>query len=177
MHCCKCVSFWGTSYSRPPTHTSLPPLLLNPGGATVWNYTKSSLQFKKKSIVSFIIIFGTPSFPIAWCACDVSRYTAATAVRFGMRSNRASPIPARSVHQYRSSAIDYRSSSSSADDTEAAAGWAGWAMQRPTVVGSARIPMRLSIDRATVVDRLTVCVALYWAGFLLTIRSDRSIDR
>ena len=25
MHCSKCVSFWGTSYSRPPTHTSLPP--------------------------------------------------------------------------------------------------------------------------------------------------------
>ena len=28
MHCSKCVSFWGTSYSRPPTHTSLPSLLL-----------------------------------------------------------------------------------------------------------------------------------------------------
>ena len=25
MHCSKCVSFWGTSYSRPPTHTSLSP--------------------------------------------------------------------------------------------------------------------------------------------------------
>ena len=24
MHCSKCVSFWGASYSRPPTHTSLP---------------------------------------------------------------------------------------------------------------------------------------------------------
>jgi len=26
MRCSKCVSFWGTSYSRPPTHTSLPPV-------------------------------------------------------------------------------------------------------------------------------------------------------
>jgi len=25
MHCSKCVSFWRTSYSRPPIHTSLPP--------------------------------------------------------------------------------------------------------------------------------------------------------
>jgi len=26
MHCSKRVSFWGTSYSRPPTHTSFPPV-------------------------------------------------------------------------------------------------------------------------------------------------------
>jgi len=26
MHCSKCVSFWGTSYSRPPVHISLPPV-------------------------------------------------------------------------------------------------------------------------------------------------------
>ena len=25
MHCSKCVGFWGTSYCRLPTHTSLPP--------------------------------------------------------------------------------------------------------------------------------------------------------
>jgi len=35
MHCSKCVSFWGTSYSRPPIDPYLTyPLLQNPGGAT-----------------------------------------------------------------------------------------------------------------------------------------------
>ena len=37
MRCSKCVSFWGTSYSRPPIDPYLtpPPLpLQNPGGAT-----------------------------------------------------------------------------------------------------------------------------------------------
>ena len=35
MHCSKCVSFWGTSYSRPPIDPYItPPLLQNPGGAT-----------------------------------------------------------------------------------------------------------------------------------------------
>jgi len=35
MHCSKCVSFWGTSYSRPPIDPYLTsPLLRNPGGAT-----------------------------------------------------------------------------------------------------------------------------------------------
>jgi len=35
VHCSKCVSFWGTSYSRPPIDPYLtPPLLQNPGGAT-----------------------------------------------------------------------------------------------------------------------------------------------
>ena len=34
VHCSKCVSFWGTSYSRPPIHPYLTsPLLQNPGGA------------------------------------------------------------------------------------------------------------------------------------------------
>jgi len=34
LHCSKCVSFWGTSYSRPPIDPYLtPPLLQNPGGA------------------------------------------------------------------------------------------------------------------------------------------------
>jgi len=37
MHCSKCVSFWGTSYSRPPIDPYLTsPLLQNPGGATGW---------------------------------------------------------------------------------------------------------------------------------------------
>ena len=37
MHCSKCVSFWGTSYSRPPIDPHLTfPLLQNPGGATDW---------------------------------------------------------------------------------------------------------------------------------------------
>ena len=35
MHCSKCVNFWGPRTLDPPTHTSLPPLLQNPGGATV----------------------------------------------------------------------------------------------------------------------------------------------
>jgi len=36
MHCSKCVSFWGTSYSRPPIDPYLTsPLLQNPGDATV----------------------------------------------------------------------------------------------------------------------------------------------
>ena len=35
MHCSKCVSFWGTSHSRPPVDPFLTsPLLQNPGGAT-----------------------------------------------------------------------------------------------------------------------------------------------
>ena len=35
MHCSKCVSFWGTSYSRPPIDPHLTsPLLQNPAGAT-----------------------------------------------------------------------------------------------------------------------------------------------
>ena len=35
MHCSKCVSFWETSYSRPPIDPYLTsPLLQNPGGAT-----------------------------------------------------------------------------------------------------------------------------------------------
>ena len=35
MHCSKCVSFWGTSYSRPPIDPHFTsPLLQNPGGAT-----------------------------------------------------------------------------------------------------------------------------------------------
>ena len=38
VHCSKCVSFWGTSYSRPPIDPYVtPPLLQNPGGATVYN--------------------------------------------------------------------------------------------------------------------------------------------
>ena len=38
VHCSKRVSFWGTSYSRPPIDPYLtsPPLLQNPGGATAW---------------------------------------------------------------------------------------------------------------------------------------------
>ena len=37
MHCSKCVSFSGTSYSRPPIDPYLTsPLLQNPGGATVF---------------------------------------------------------------------------------------------------------------------------------------------
>jgi len=36
--CSKCVSFWGTSYSRPPTDPYLTsPLLQKPGGATVYS--------------------------------------------------------------------------------------------------------------------------------------------
>ena len=34
MHCSKCVSFWGTSYSRSPNPYLTSPLLQNPGGAT-----------------------------------------------------------------------------------------------------------------------------------------------
>jgi len=35
MHCSKCVSFWGTSYSRPPIDPYLTSTLLqNPDGAT-----------------------------------------------------------------------------------------------------------------------------------------------
>jgi len=35
MHCSKCVSLWGTSYSRPPIDPYLTsPLLQNPGGST-----------------------------------------------------------------------------------------------------------------------------------------------
>jgi len=57
MHCCKCVSFWDSSYSRPPTHTSLPllltsPLLQNPGGATGLGWgTGCSTSCAQRSIV------------------------------------------------------------------------------------------------------------------------------
>ena len=57
MHCSKCVSFWDSSYSRPPTHTSLPllltsPLLQNPGGAIGLGWgTGCSTSCAQRSIV------------------------------------------------------------------------------------------------------------------------------
>jgi len=43
-HCSKCLSFWGTSYSRPPIDPYLTsPPLQNPGGAIVTTHTLSAM--------------------------------------------------------------------------------------------------------------------------------------